>query len=683
MRCPACFEYLETGPEILKTQGCPHCGHRWDVIEDRDPLSERLTHPLLGRFRLLERVGGGGFGSVWKAWDEQLKRLVAVKIPRRLQLSHHEQQRFLHEARVAARLRHRYILDIHEVGFEDDEVFLVSDYLPGGSLADLLARSALTPKEAARLCQKVAEGLEAAHTAGIIHRDLKPQNILLDEHGEPQLADFELALPESGEISVTIQGDVLGTPAYMSPEQASGHSQQADRRSDVYSLGMVLYQSLSGQLPFRGNWTTLASQIVNDEPPSPRKFQPFIPVDLERICLKCLEKDPRRRYQTAAELAEELGRFLRGEPVLARPVSRAERVWRWAKRRPAIAALTAAVAILAVTILVGAPWMVLRLALARGTEHQARLDAEDSLRRLEIRRVRELFAGDRAAEGLALLSRIVRENPTREALASWLKNELTHRNFPRPILPALEHPDIVNSVQFTPDGNWLLTVCRDNAARVFAVATGQMLTPPLQHDPTLIRGDQYRGGLHALHADISPDGTRIATASCDATARLWDTTTGEPLTPPLVHPDYVSYVRFRPDGEMFVTCCKDGKVRFWETASGKPTGMVLEHRDWANSAEFSPDGRLLVTTSDDKTAQVWEVESGARVGKPIGHADMVQHACFSRDGRRLLTATANDCGGLWSIGAEEVKGIAWLLHEHNVPYGVLQPRRLLGCHGFL
>jgi tetratricopeptide (TPR) repeat protein len=299
----------------------------------------------LGRFDLIERLGVGGFGSVWKARDKELDRTVAIKIPRASGMTAEEQEKFFREARAAAQLRHPSIVSVHEVGRDGDSVYIVSDFVRGVTLGDWLTGQQLTSREAAELSAKIADALHHAHEQGIVHRDLKPANIMIDGDGEPHLMDFGLARREVGEVTVTMDGQVLGTPAYMSPEQAQGEGHTADRRSDVYSLGVMLFQLLTGELPFRGNARMITHQVIHDPAPSPRKFNAVIPKDLETITLKCLEKDPPRRYSSAAELAEELRRFLRGEPIHARPVSRIERAARWVRRNKVVSALSSAIAI--------------------------------------------------------------------------------------------------------------------------------------------------------------------------------------------------------------------------------------------------------------------------------------------------------------------------------------------------
>jgi serine/threonine protein kinase len=271
-----------------------------------------MAPPLtnLGRFELIERLGVGGFGSVWKARDKELDRTVAIKIPRAGAMTGEEQEKFFREARAAAQLRHPSIVSVHEVGRDGDSIYIVSDFVRGVTLSDWLTGQKLTCREAAELCAKIADALHHAHEQGVVHRDLKPANVMIDGDGQPHLMDFGLARREVGEVTVTVDGQVLGTPAYMSPEQAQGEAHTADRRSDVYSLGVILFQFLTGELPFRGNARMLMHQVIHDEPPSPRKLNGNVPKDLETITLKCLEKEPTKRYQTANVVAAELRRYL-------------------------------------------------------------------------------------------------------------------------------------------------------------------------------------------------------------------------------------------------------------------------------------------------------------------------------------------------------------------------------------
>jgi WD40 repeat protein/tRNA A-37 threonylcarbamoyl transferase component Bud32/tetratricopeptide (TPR) repeat protein len=681
---------------------------------ETNPGLEPERHELIGRYKILQKLGEGGCGVVYMAeQQEPVKRRVALKVIKLGMDTRQVVARFEAERQALALMDHPNIAKVLDGGAtQTGRPYFVMELVRGVPITRYCDENKLDTRQRLNLFIQVCQAVQHAHQKGIIHRDVKPSNILVADHDGvpvPKVIDFGIAKATAGQTLTdktlfTAFEQFIGTPAYMSPEQAKLSGLDIDTRTDIYSLGVLLYELLTGKTPFdakrlmQAGFEEICRIIREEEPPRPStklstldvpertavanqrhsdppKLAGLIRGDLDWIVMKTLEKDRNRRYETANGLAMDLQHFLREEPVVARPPSSLYRFQKLVRRNKlAVAAAGCIIAALILGIAVST-WQAIRA--TRSEREQGRLHLEalkakaeaeangvrlaESLTKLEIQRAEELFTAGDASTALAYLARVLRQDPTNRVAAERVVSALTQRDFALPISEPLQHKGDVAFAEFSPNGLLVLTAC--GACRIWDAATGRQLLE-LDHGAA----SEFASGLDCAH--FSPDGTKVVTVQSGLnspfapatgkdvlpaavkTARIWSSKTGEALKV-LKHDDWVRSAKFSRDGRKVVTASNDGTARVWDVETGRFL-VELKHRAVVMSAEFSLDGKRVLTASQDRTARLWDANSGA-VLIELKHKDIVRSARFSPDDRRILTLAGQE--GLDSAGTGTVR--AW------------------------
>ncbi|MBI4658841.1 MAG: protein kinase [Verrucomicrobia bacterium] len=623
-----------------------------------------------GDYELLEEIGRGGMGVIYRARQLRLNRIVAVKMALSRQAATEQfLQRFRTEAAAAAGLQHPHIVAIHEVGEHQGQPFFSMDYVEGRTLEQVISDPQFRAEDFTRIArwiETIAEAVHYAHQRGILHRDLKPSNILIDSNDRPRITDFGLAKQMRGDSDITLPGQVLGTPNYLPPEQASGSPWDVGVHSDVYSLGAILYHVLTGRPPFLAqSLPETLSLVLRCDPVAPRLLNPAVPIDLATLCLKCLEKEPAKRYQSAKELADELGRFLRDEPILARPISHAEKYWRWCRRNPLVASLASTSLLLLLAVAVGSPIAAFRINRERQRAEQSAGQSRQRLVRFNLAHGTRLLSEGDALRSLPWFMEALhlekghsdREEIHRVRLESILQQcpLLLHCWFHEGGDDSSQIRSKADA-QFSPDGRRVLTVSskpapgggRDGEVAIWDVAAGKAVCSPLKP-----KGNVF-------HAEFSSDGLRVVTASGvfrnDATeegeSRVWDALTGQAISPSVKYDGIAYHASFSRDGRRVVTAVRkrsalrslDSEAFIWDATTGTPVVPPLRHAFEVHLARFAPDDSKVVTSGvkwtsaggDEYCASLWDASTGMALAQPLRTTGQVADVRFASDRDLLL-----------------------------------------------
>ncbi len=642
---------------------------------------------------ILSELGRGGMGVVYKARQTRLNRLCALKITLPGERNGAEfRARFLAEAETIARLRHPNIVQIYGLGDHDGRPYYEMEYIEGGSLARRLDGTPWAPEPAARTFAMLARAIGDAHRLGIVHRDLKPANILLADDDTPKVVDFGLAKTLAANSSLTQSGVFVGTPSYAAPEQVEGLTRAIGPAADIYALGAIFYHMLTGRPPFQAAtvFQTL-EQVRTADPVAPSRLQPGLSRDAETICLKCLEKNPQRRYANGAALADDLDRFLAGRAILARPTGTLERFRKWTRRRPAVAILSATVAAVAILgfVLVAWQWRraeakALAETAANSRAQQARLVAFEKQADLTFHQALALCDQGEVGRGLLWLARSLElaaeaqsnrlDRPIRINLADWASQ------LSRPLpLPPMRHSGPIIGLSFGRGGRSLAAVNKDGVARIWDTTTGNELEPSveLQGDLRGGRRESARFGqgasavlqavdhpgratfrdvndlqplnspaaCHHCRFDrsveavaLTPYGRKIIRGRRGGRLHVCDAETDRGFDLPSQGTE-VTCLAVSPDGQVFASGTEGGVIRLWDTSLLGPIGQTSKLAGAATALAFDPDGRVLAIGGDDGTIQLWEVPHQKALGFPLRVNHPVQSVTFDEEGRRLLIGT--------------------------------------------